>query len=306
MPLRKHYLLVSSDDRVIESQTTTDFICLLPVPIENVVKTDLVSVSADYRIANIISPNNTFTFNFYDFPTAAVRSEVLVIPESQYNAGELLAAMINVMEAALGSVGTSDVIGRLIGNVLQFDLLFPSATTTSTERTFSISSTNATVRRLLGMTSTTRSGVFTAALGANGGSRLTMNTGVQLPGLFPYILIQSTALGNDTRTVSGLTFWRALVNNATNPQLEIANNRTDEYVDEPRRLYQVDVRLIFPNGELIDNRGGVFAFIVEVVVEEPQSFKEKDEETKKLQEESPMLPAPENMSEVVVLEEEHC
>ena len=50
---KKEYILVSSDNRAPDSVSTTDFILRLPVPINKVIKTDLVQVAMDYNVANI-------------------------------------------------------------------------------------------------------------------------------------------------------------------------------------------------------------------------------------------------------------
>lgn len=58
---KKEYILITSDNRSADSVSTTDFTLRLAVPINDVVKTDLVQVSMDYNVANIQAPNNTFT-----------------------------------------------------------------------------------------------------------------------------------------------------------------------------------------------------------------------------------------------------
>ena len=280
MPHRKRYLLVSSDDKVPDPlSTSTDFNCLLEVPIDNVVKTDLVSVSADYRIANITAPNNTFSFAYYNFTTNVAQTRTITLPEGLYNPAELLDEMVALMNDELdNNSAQSTLTGVLLANIIRMDLLFPQNTNNATERTFTISTTSTIMRTILGMTLSSRSGTYTASLGSHGGSRLTMPRAVTLTGLSPYIMIQSGALGNDTMTTKGISFWRALINDATNPTLQIANNREDEYFSpHPFRLYNIDCRVVYPNGTLVDNRGGVFAFIVEVIVETDDSEKFKDE-----------------------------
>ena len=288
MPLRKEYLLVSSDDRMLPTrQTTTNFICQLPNPIGNIVKTDLVSVSADYRIANITAPNNSFSITYWNYSTTDIETEVIYIQEALYTNSELLVAIVQAINDTLNNTNALSVCtGILIGSVIRLELEFPQTPTTTNEQKFTITCTSPTFRVVLGMTSTSISGTYISSIGLYGGSRITMPSGITLTGLFPYFLIQSVALGNDTMTTKGLYFWRAIVNNPYNTTLEVANNRTDDYVYAPKMIYEIDVRIIFPNGSIVDNRGGTFAFLVELVILEELTF---DEKVKLIQPRPPMI-----------------
>jgi hypothetical protein len=244
-------------------------------------------VSADYRIANITAPNNTFSVTFYNFGTSPAplfpQTETITLDEDLYNRQELLEALLEKINEMLVNVNAQSTLeGLLIGGILRLDLILPVSTSSFplsvVGRVFSITATSPAVQGFLGMSSSTRFGVFTSSLGSFGGMRLTMPREIVLPGLNPYILIQSGALGNDTMTTKGLMFWRALVNDANNPTLQIANFREDTYFSpHPWRLYNIDVRIVYPDGTLLNNRNGVISFLIEVIVDVEDAEKFTDE-----------------------------
>lgn len=382
MPLRKQFVLISSDDRTASSNSTTDFNVVLREPINNVVKTDLVAVSMDYNMANVTAPNNTFQIKtsvvltpaveaqaayteeipavpavterveavpavthqeidtpagwyykevdgvgysslpdytrdepvgFYeprenepagsywyaaatyktvvDVPaipaydrivTLAIPAQtinhpaVIAVPgiygeatanytidEDQYTPAELRAMLEEVFG---GQNGYFDVF--LVNRNLRIEYWFAAETTVPEERVFKFVCNNSTLRTVLGMTSSTITGTYLSTIGDFGGSRINFPRAVRLPSTSPFIMIQSAELGIKTKTSSGLGFWRALINDPSTDTLQIANNRTDEYLDEPKRLQDIDIRLGFPNGAKVDNRGAAFSILIEVVTDE--------------------------------------
>ena len=338
MPLRKQYVLVSSDDRTPHSVSTTDFSVLLREPINNVVKTDLVNVSMDYNMANIVSPNNTFSVSTYQEITAAVAeipaydevipavvggwyyraaggstysplvdyarteavghynprtgeaagdywfresadpqnihhnavpavpavyggvSQTYAIDEEQYTPTELRAALEELLG---GAEGYFDVF--LINRNLRIEYWFPTLTTSADERTFTFTCSNATLKATLGMTGNTLTGTYVPTIGDHGGSRITFPRAIRLPANNPFIMIQSKELGITTKTSSGLGFWRALINDPSQDQLIATNQRTDDYHETPRRLQEIDIKLGFPDGKSVNNRGSAFAVLIEVI-----------------------------------------
>jgi hypothetical protein len=86
-------------------------------------------------------------------------------------------------------------------------------------------------------------------------------------------MIQSQALGIKTKTSNGRGFWRALINDPSSDQLVMTNQRSDDYMDEPRRLQEIDIKLGFPDGSKVDNRGAAFALLIEVITDD--SVKQK-------------------------------
>jgi hypothetical protein len=237
--LRKQYVLINSDERTANSRSSTDFTVSLREPIQNVVKTDLVNLAMDYRLANVRSPDNQITINVHSTFRDDVGVSTVTLPEDQYSVPELVAAL----QEALGADHFSVV---LINQTLRIEFLFPSTVllfgALDPKATFSITCSSATLRRVLGLISTTTSGVFTSTIGGYGGMRLTFPRPVALNGVSPFIMIQSTALGVAVKTGAGLGFWRLVVNNAAENSLEVQNNRTDNYLEEPRRLQDIDNR----------------------------------------------------------------
>ena len=70
-PTKKEYILVSSDNRALDSVSTTDFTLRMLVPITKVIKTDLVQVSMDYNVANVKAPDNEFSIGNGTTPATA-------------------------------------------------------------------------------------------------------------------------------------------------------------------------------------------------------------------------------------------
>ena len=90
---KKEYILVSSDNRSSDSVSTTDFTLRLAVPINDVVKTDLVQVAMDYNVANIKAPNNTFTIGIGDVSGNSAVLNTIFLEEGLYTL-DVLAAWI--------------------------------------------------------------------------------------------------------------------------------------------------------------------------------------------------------------------
>jgi hypothetical protein len=198
--------------------------------------------------------------------TPAVFGEVtssFTIDEEQYTATELRAALEQLLG---GQDGYYDV--SLVNRNLRIEYWFPDEKTTSNERRFQFVCTNATLRTILGMVNSPLTGSYVPTIGEFGGSRITFPRAIRLPATSPFIMIQSAELGIRTKTSSGLGFWRALINDPSTDTLQAANSRTDDYLDEPKRLQDIDIRLGFPNGVKVDNRGSAFAILIEVVTDE--------------------------------------
>jgi hypothetical protein len=274
MPLRKQYVLINSDDRTAASRSTTDFNVVLREPINNVVKTDLVAVSMDYNMANITAPNNTFQIKTYGELSKGVDAspsvlgevtEDYAIDEDQYTAAELRAYLEELLG---GQDGYYDVM--LVNRNLRIEYWFPETRTTPDERVFKFICSNATLKTSLGMTGNTLTGTYVSTIGEFGGSRINFPRAIRLPSTSPFIMIQSAELGIRTKTSSGLGFWRALINDPSTDTLQAANSRTDDYLDEPKRLQDIDIRLGFPNGARVDNRGAAFSILIEIVTNEEE------------------------------------
>lgn len=185
------------------------------------------------------------------------------IDEDQYTPAELRAMLEELLG---GQNGYFDVF--LVNRNLRIEYWFAAETTTADQRVFKFVCNNSTLRTVLGMTSSTITGTYLSTIGDFGGSRINFPRAVRLPSTSPFIMIQSAELGIKTKTSNGLGFWRALINDPTTDTLQIANSRTDEYLDEPKRLQDIDIRLGFPNGSKVDNRGAAFSILIEVITDE--------------------------------------
>jgi hypothetical protein len=81
-----------------------------------------------------------------------------------------------------------------------------------------------------------------------------------------YFFVQSTKIGNDIRTpLNSLAYKFMLINDPVEYTLTQVNNRVDTYNQSPRFLQDVDVRLVDHTGAVLNNYGGEFAMLVEIV-----------------------------------------
>ena len=81
-----------------------------------------------------------------------------------------------------------------------------------------------------------------------------------------YLLLQSNELGTDIITATGDTgFYRLLLADPRNSVVTLVNNRVDTYLHTPRRLQNIDIRVMFPDRTVVNNRGGSLTILLEVV-----------------------------------------
>lgn len=258
--LKKEYVLVSSEERDGTSASTTDFRVKLAVPVSNVVKCDLLQVVMDYKVANIVAPNTGFRIAEDDSIRELTLEEGLYTPSS----------LSEELEALLGDTYTVTISSL---NVLTIHRLFQSAEEVIHPPALQVSTGNRDfevltdgLRALLGMTGLRLRPAFKANDGDHGSLTWTFPRAVKLGQISPYLFIQSPDLGTDIRTSGGqVGFWRMVLNDTTNGFLQMVNNRVDSYADTPRTLQDIRVRLLFPDGSVVNNRGGVFAMLLEIV-----------------------------------------
>jgi hypothetical protein len=275
MPDIKEYLLINSDERMSISNSTTDFIIQLPVPITNVVKTDLIQVSMDYNVANItqgegLGANNSFTVGngngtLEDGALLGGTSSTIILEEGLYTV-DVLASWIRgqlVLTMGPGWEVFYDTTGKLmIQYVIQED------GDVSANRVLSCGSP--VLCPTLGLTLSGGGGVIEPTLSstdsAKGTYRWYFPYPVNLSGIYPYLFIQSRTLGTDIRTANNtLGFWRMILNDPVNYQVSMVNNRVDTYQRSAINLQQIDVRLIYPDGGVVNNNGGRFTMLLEII-----------------------------------------
>ena len=261
-PTKKEYILVSSDNRAPDSVSTTDFTLRMLVPITKVIKTDLVQVSMDYNVANIKAPDNEFSIGNGTTPATA---SSIFLEEGLYTI-DVLAAWIQLQlttELGQGFQVFYDTAGKLM-----IEYVIQSSTDVATNRMISCSSP--TLARMLGLSNTADtvnlSPIVKPTDGVYGSYRWSFPYPVQLTGLYPYLFIQSRALGTDIRIANGNTgFWRMLLNDQINYSLTMVNNRVDTYTDVPKVLQDIDIKLVYPDGTSVNNNGGRFTLLLEIV-----------------------------------------
>ena len=257
---KKEYVLVSSDNRSSDSVSTTDFHLRLNVPINNVVKTDLIQVSMDYNVANIKAPDHEFSIG------NGTNSNIITLEEGLYTIDVLAGWIQQQLTAELGQ-GYSvyyDVSGKLM---IEFVLQNSTADTVANRH---ISCTSPILSQVLGLslTHTSANLIPTTNLndGVNGTYRWSFPYPVKLSGLYPYLFIQSSALGVDIRVANGnIGYWRMLLNDQVNYSLTMTNNRVDNYMDVSKVLHDIDIKLVYPDGSVVNNNGGRFTLLLEIV-----------------------------------------
>lgn len=257
--IKKEYVLVSSDNRTADSVSTTDFTLRLAVPITKVIKTDLIQLSMDYNIANIKAPHNTFVLG------TNTATNTISLEEGLYTVDVLSTWLQTELHTIHPGYSVTNTISKKL--VIELTLGEEDAQTI-TGRNITAS---ATVSYLLGITSTLKSSgtlkpTLVAADGPFGTIRWTFPFSAKLTGISPYLFIQSRALGTDIKVANGATgFWRMLLNDQENNSLSMMNNRVDTYTSEPRTLQDIDVTLVYPDGSNVNNNGGRFTLLLEIV-----------------------------------------
>ena len=255
--LRKDYVLVSSDARAPGSRSTTDFTVQLALPLANVVKTDLVQCLMDYNIANVVAPNNLFVIEEGVGPDTATVTNSVTIDEGLYTYDTLATELGRLLPGYIVRVSNSNVLTVEL-ELGEIDSNDPA------ERGILVMSS--TLRRVLGLTSSRQRPVFNAADGPHGTLRWSFPRPMVLSQTGGYMMLQSRELGNQIITSTGdVEFYRLLINDPTNNVVSMVNNRVDTYLQAPRTIKDIDVRLLFPDKTVVDNRGGSLTLLLEIV-----------------------------------------
>ena len=270
---KKEYILVSSDNRAPDSVSTTDFILRLPVPINKVIKTDLVQVAMDYNVANIkdnLGNMANLVVHVGNGNTPATTTDIL-FEEGLYTV-DLLASWIE--EQLLKEMGPGWSVFYNTSGKLLIEYPIPAGDNIGNRN---IECFNGPLSYILGLINTptfTGGAVSTTlvpstvspAVGVNGTYRWNFPYPVQLSGIYPYLFIQSRALGTDIRVANGnMGYWRMVLNDQVNYSLNMVNNRVDTYTNEPLTLKDIDIKLVYPDGTPVNNNGGRFTLLLEIV-----------------------------------------
>lgn len=270
MPDVKEYLLLTSDERAPYSKSTTDFTIELPVPLTNVVKTDLVQVSMDYNVANIREGASPGADNSFNIGLGNVSKTTKIIFEEGLYTVDVLATWL---ETQLNSKATP-FAGKWtvyygITSKLMIEFVLPTSTDDITNRQITCSS--GTLSYTLGLSNTTAaatplSPVLSSSDGRYGTYRWYFPYPVQLNGIFPYLYLQSRTLGTDMRTAKNTVgFYRMILNDPVNYQVSMVNNRVDTYQRTPTVLQNIDFRVLYPDGTVVNNNGGRFSVLLEII-----------------------------------------
>ena len=270
---KKEYILVSSDNRAADSVSTTDFILRLPVPIHKVIKTDLVQVAMDYNVANIKdSTGNMENLVIHVGNGDAEGTTTDILFEEGLYTVDVLASWIE--EQLLKEMGPGWSVFYNTSGKLLIEYPIPYGDNVGTRN---IQCFNGPLSYTLGLINTTTftgedvsatlvPSTVSPAVGINGTYRWTFPYPIHLSGIYPYLFIQSRALGTDIRVANGNTgYWRMLLNDQVNYALNMVNNRVDTYTNEPLTLQDIDIKLVYPDGMPVINNGGRFTLLLEIV-----------------------------------------
>ena len=265
--VKKEYVLVSSDNRSPDSISTTDFHLRLAVPLHNVVKTDLVQVAMDYNVANIRAPHNTFEIgtgqNLEDADSTPITSTI-ILEEGLYTI-DVLAAWIQ--QQLITAQGAGYSVYYSVSGSLMIECVMTTVNDGSTVNRHITA--DSTLSPLLGITETGSGDLaptFNSTNGLYGTYRWTFPYSVKLGGIYPYLFIQSRALGTTIRVANGaMGFWRMVLNDNVNYSISMVNSRVDTYTDTPITLQDIDIKLVYPDGTDVNNNGGRFTLLLEIV-----------------------------------------
>lgn len=257
---KKDYVLVSSSELDATSQSTTDFRVKLSVPLQNVVKTDLVQVVMDYKVANIVAPYNGFRV------TEAGNNRLLTLEEGLYTPYSLRETLEGILGDPFLVTITADDRLSIERPLSELEAVGHDIPTNILAGGWEFYVANATLRTILGLTNATFRPTYNASDGTYGSLTWRFPGTVKLGQLSPFLFIQSPELGTDIRTAGGqVGFWRMILNDTYNGFVQMVNNRVDSYTDTPRTLQDINVKLLFPDGTVVNNRGGSFTMLLEIV-----------------------------------------
>ena len=271
---KKEYILVSSDNRAPDSVSTTDFILRLPVPINKVIKTDLVQVAMDYNVANIKDSTGNLAnlvVHVGNGDDAPATTTDILFEEGLYTV-DVLATWFE--QQLLKEMGPGWSVFYNTSGKLLIEYPIPGG---DNDINRNIQCFDGPLSYILGLinTPTFTGGAVSAtlvpstvspAVGINGTYRWLFPYPVQLSGIYPYLFIQSRALGTDIRVANGnMGYWRMVLNDQVNYALSMVNNRVDTYTNEPLTLKDIDIKLVYPDGTPVSNNGGRFTLLLEIV-----------------------------------------
>lgn len=168
------------------------------------------------------------------------------------------------LEDALVGLMTDYVVQVSNAGVLSIEYALPNASDSSGNRLITV--TSAALRSKLGMTTTTLTPSWEPLNGPHGTLRWVFPRALLLTQTATYLLLQSRELGNDIITATGdVAFYRLLLADPVNGVVSATNNRVDTYLHAPRRLKDIDLRVLFPDKSVVNNRGGSLTLLLEVV-----------------------------------------
>ena len=188
----------------------------------------------------------------------ATVSNTITISEGLYTPYTLTTELTERLSSYLVQVSTADVLS------IEYRV---GETESNNPANRGLLVASAGLRNILGLTSPRLRPVFVPTDGAFGTLRWTFPRPLQLSQTAGgYMMLQSRELGNQIITSTGdVEFYRLLLNDPTNNVVSMVNNRVDTYLHAPRTIKDIDIRLLFPDKSVVNNRGGSFTLLLEVV-----------------------------------------
>lgn len=208
-----------------------------------------------------VTPDNdggTFSFFAIQELVEDTVSTNVTIAEGLYTPGTLAEALADLLPGYTVQVSTA--------NMITLEKVLTTASLDDSGSSNELVVTSATLRGILGLAQERLRPTFNANNGEHGTFRWTFPRPVRLSQTAPYLLLQSRELGNQILTATGdVSFYRLLLVDTTNGFVSATNNRVDTYLDAPRRIKDIDLRVLFPDKTVVNNRGGSLTLLLEVV-----------------------------------------
>ena len=267
------------DSRARATGSSQDFVVRLNEPIFNVVRTDLRQLIISEGIYNVFERNNEFVLK--------VQKNTGTVAVPVFGAVQTVGGYVSVGYYTLKQFqfAVEDSINAALGEI---DPTYTVTCSVNGSKKLEIYTSDASFRIYLDFPNTFSAATFgfvdpvtkqkvvvTTTPGMDDAyGKYFMLTSPFAVGLetIEYLAIQSGELGNRVATTSGIAAYDVIpVADRTRPLVyeRYANKANDDvYSRKSHTLYQIDVRIIKPSGEVVDLRGNEVALVLEVITEE--------------------------------------
>lgn len=202
----------------------------------------------------LLQVTETATINITNYN---VVSTTYTIPQSLYTPSTLKEKLRDLLPAGF--------MVRLVDEALVIEQSFDTLITPIVETQHNLTVASSTLRTILGLTTTDTTPVLAAS---DGVLRWTFPRVVKLPKAHPFLLLQSDELGNNISNAAGdISFFRMLVASRSTADQDYfidQSTRVQPYLDAPRSLSLIDIKVLLPN-KTVAPSGGSVNLLLEIV-----------------------------------------